>query len=54
MWCVRLTDDQLDALAVLIKAQGESYDSDLKAALAEYASRVRRFGGRPEKEVMAG
>src|SRR5262249_46562549 len=24
---------------------------DLKAALAEYASRVRRFGGRPEEEV---
>lgn len=23
---------------------------DLKAALAEYASRVRRFGGRPEEE----
>src|SRR2546429_515745 len=29
-------------------------EDDLKAALAEYASRVRRFGGRPEKEVMAG
>jgi undecaprenyl diphosphate synthase len=24
---------------------------DLKAALAEYASRVRRFGGRPEQEI---
>src|SRR2546425_991345 len=27
---------------------------DLKAALAEYASRVRRFGARPEAEVVAG
>ena len=26
---------------------------DLKAALADYASRVRRFGGRPEKELAA-
>ena len=26
---------------------------DLKAALAEYASRVRRFGGRPDEEVTA-
>jgi undecaprenyl diphosphate synthase len=26
---------------------------DLKAALADYASRVRRFGGRPEKEMAA-
>ena len=25
--------------------------ADLKAALADYASRVRRFGGRPEDEV---
>ncbi|HET7466048.1 MAG TPA: polyprenyl diphosphate synthase [Candidatus Dormibacteraeota bacterium] len=27
---------------------------DLKAAIAEYGSRVRRFGGRPESEVAAG
>jgi undecaprenyl diphosphate synthase len=27
---------------------------DLRAALAEYASRVRRFGGRPAEEVAAG
>ena len=27
---------------------------DLKAALAEYASRVRRFGARPEAKVVAG
>ncbi len=27
---------------------------DLKAALDDYASRVRRFGGRPAEEVMAG
>jgi undecaprenyl diphosphate synthase len=26
---------------------------DLKVALADYASRVRRFGGRPEDEVAA-
>jgi undecaprenyl diphosphate synthase len=26
---------------------------DLKAALADYASRVRRFGGRPEDELVA-
>jgi undecaprenyl diphosphate synthase len=25
--------------------------SDLKAALADYASRVRRFGGRPEDDL---
>jgi undecaprenyl diphosphate synthase len=27
---------------------------DLKGALADYASRVRRFGGRPEEEMAAG
>ena len=27
---------------------------DLKAALADYASRVRRFGGRPDAERVAG
>ncbi|HEV1991606.1 MAG TPA: undecaprenyl diphosphate synthase family protein, partial [Candidatus Dormibacteraeota bacterium] len=26
---------------------------DLKAALADYGSRVRRFGGRPEDEMLA-
>jgi undecaprenyl diphosphate synthase len=26
-------------------------EEDLKAALADYASRVRRFGGRPEEEL---
>jgi hypothetical protein len=34
MWCVRLSDDQREAISVLIKAQGESYDRDLKDALA--------------------
>ncbi|HEX2680853.1 MAG TPA: polyprenyl diphosphate synthase [Candidatus Dormibacteraeota bacterium] len=29
-------------------------EDDLKAALLEYASRVRRFGGRPTNEVLAG
>jgi undecaprenyl diphosphate synthase len=28
-------------------------ENDLKAAIAEYASRVRRFGGRPEEEMVA-
>jgi undecaprenyl diphosphate synthase len=28
-------------------------EEDLKAALADYASRVRRFGGRPEDELSA-
>jgi len=28
-------------------------EEDLKAALADYASRVRRFGGRPEEEMVA-
>jgi undecaprenyl diphosphate synthase len=28
-------------------------EQDLKAALADYASRVRRFGGRPEDEMLA-
>jgi len=28
-------------------------ENDLKAAIAEYASRVRRFGGRPEEEMAA-
>ncbi|MDQ2923620.1 MAG: polyprenyl diphosphate synthase, partial [Candidatus Dormibacteraeota bacterium] len=28
-------------------------EADLKAALADYASRVRRFGGRPEDEMVA-
>src|SRR4029077_6612774 len=27
---------------------------DLKAAIAEYNSRIRRFGGRPEHEQLAG
>jgi undecaprenyl diphosphate synthase len=27
---------------------------DLKAAIADYNSRVRRFGGRPEREQAAG
>jgi hypothetical protein len=34
MWCVRLSDDQREAMMILIKAQGESYDRDLKDALA--------------------
>jgi hypothetical protein len=33
MWSVKLSDDQREAISVLIKAQGESYDSDLRDAL---------------------
>jgi undecaprenyl diphosphate synthase len=28
-------------------------EKDLREALADYASRVRRFGGRPEDELVA-
>ena len=33
MWSVKLTDDQREAICLMIKAQGESYDSDLRDAL---------------------
>lgn len=49
MWCVRLSDDQRDALSVLIKAQGESYDSDLKAAL--HALDLARWDDLPDAEL---
>jgi len=29
-------------------------EDDLKAALAEYASRIRRFGARPTSEIAVG
>jgi hypothetical protein len=49
MWSVRLSDDQRDALSVLIKAQGESYDSDLKAALN--ALDLARWDDLPDAEL---
>jgi hypothetical protein len=49
MWCVRLTDDQREALSLLIRAQGESYDSDLKAALA--ALDLARWDDLPDAEL---
>jgi hypothetical protein len=49
MWSVRLSDDQRDAISTLIKAQGESYDSDLKAALA--ALDLARWDDLPEAQL---
>jgi hypothetical protein len=52
MWCVRLSDDQREALSVLIKAQGESYDSDLKDALA--ALDLARWDDLPDAQLPWG
>lgn len=49
MWCVRLSDDQRDALTILIRAQGESYDSDLKDALA--ALDLARWDDLPDAQL---
>ena len=49
MWCVRLSDAQREAITVLIKAQGESYDSDLKAALA--ALDLARWDDLPDAQL---
>ena len=49
MWSVRLSDDQRDAISTLIKAQGESYDSDLKAALA--AIDLAKWDDLPEAQL---
>ena len=46
MWSVKLTDDQREALSVMIKAQGESYDSDLRDALR--ALELARWDELPE------
>jgi hypothetical protein len=46
MWSVKLTDDQREALCVMIKAQGESYDSDLRDALR--ALELARWDDLPE------
>ena len=49
MWSVKLTDDQREAISVLIKAQGESYDSDLRDALR--ALELARWDDLPEAEL---
>jgi hypothetical protein len=49
MWSVRLSDDQRDAISTLIRAQGESYDSDLKAALA--ALDLAKWDDLPEAQL---
>jgi hypothetical protein len=49
MWCVRLSDDQREAVSVLIRAQGESYDSDLKAALC--ALDLARWDDLPDAQL---
>lgn len=49
MWSVKLTDDQREAISVLIKAQGESYDSDLRDALR--ALELARWDDLPEAQL---
>ena len=49
MWTVRLSDDQREALSVLIRAQGEGYDSDLKGALA--ALDLARWDDLPDAQL---
>jgi hypothetical protein len=49
MWSVKLNDDQRDALCVMIKAQGESCDSDLRDALR--ALELARWDDLPEAEL---
>jgi hypothetical protein len=49
MWSVKLTDDQREAICVMIKAQGESYDSDLRDALR--ALELARWDDLPEAEL---
>jgi hypothetical protein len=49
MWSVKLSDDQREAIAVLIKAPGESYDSDLRDALR--ALELARWDDLPEAQL---
>jgi hypothetical protein len=49
MWSVKLSDDQREALCVMIKAQGESYDSDLRDALR--ALELARWDDLPEAQL---
>ena len=49
MWSVKLSDDQREALSVLIRAQGEGYDTDLKGALA--ALDLARWDDLPDAQL---
>jgi hypothetical protein len=49
MWSVKLSDDQREAISLLIKAQGESYDSDLREALR--ALELARWDDLPEAQL---
>jgi hypothetical protein len=49
MWSVKLSDDQREAICLLIKAQGESYDSDLRDALR--ALELARWDDLPEAQL---
>ena len=49
MWAVKLSDDQREAICVMIKAQGESYDSDLREALR--ALELARWDDLPEAQL---
>ena len=49
MWSVKLSDDQREALCVMIKAQDESCDSDLKDALR--ALELARWDDLPEAQL---
>ncbi|MEA2497387.1 MAG: hypothetical protein QOJ29_5298 [Thermoleophilaceae bacterium] len=49
MWSVKLSDDQREAICVMIKAQGESYDSDLRDALR--ALELAKWDDLPEAEL---
>jgi hypothetical protein len=49
MWSVKLTDDQREAISLLIKAQGESCDSDLRDALR--ALELARWDDLPDAEL---
>jgi hypothetical protein len=49
MWSVKLSDDQRKAICLLIKAQGESSDSDLRDALR--ALELARWDDLPEAQL---
>jgi hypothetical protein len=49
VWSVKLSDDQREAISVLIKAQGESYDSDLRDALR--ALELARWDDLPDAQL---
>jgi hypothetical protein len=49
MWSVKLSNDQREALCVMIRAQGESYDSDLRDALR--ALELARWDDLPDAQL---